>query len=736
MRPLLPVLAAALLGGTMLAPASAAEVFNRLATFPVVRNLPNGADPAKPTVAEIITVSEDGNLLVYTDSPRGALGFVDITDPANPKPAGFLPIGGEPTSVKIVDGKAMAAVNTSKSFTEPSGTIAVVDLATKTIDSTCELGGQPDSIASSPDKAFLAIVLENERDESINDAAIPQLPSGNLTIVPMKAGIPDCAAKTVVDLRNLSPIAPEDAEPEFVDINSRNEAVVTLQENNHIAVVDLATGKLVANFSAGAVDLDKIDVKRDGIIALTGSKKGALREPDAVKWLDDNRFVTANEGDWKGGSRGFTIFTKDGKVDFESGATLEHEIVRIGHYPEKRNSKGNEVEGMEVGSFGGDKLIFVGSERASVVAVYRDKGPGMAPERLQILPAGGVGPEGLLAIPGRDLFVTASETDVHKDGGPGSMVTVFRRADGAPAYPTLVSANGADGLPIAWGAISGTAADPATPGKLYAVTDSFYAQGRILTIDTSKTPAEITAATTVTRDGEPAKNLDLEGIAVRSGGGLWLASEGNPERKENPTNSTLFRVDAKGAIEEIVELPESLKAGATRFGFEGVAVTGSGAEETVWIAVQREWKDDPKGMVKILAYKPSTKAWSAVHYPLDSVAGGWVGLSEITAVGPSSFVVIERDNLVGAPAKIKRLVRFSLDGAEPAPLGGALPVVKKTLVRDLLPDLMAPGGYVLDKVESFAVDKNGDAVFITDNDGVDGSSGETQLVRLGKMKLD
>src|SRR5690606_7893892 len=142
---------------------------------------------------------------------------------------------------------------------------------------------------------------------------------------------------TVVDLRNLSPVAPEDAEPEFVDVNGRNEAIVTLQENNHIALVDLASGKVVKHFSAGAVDLDKIDIKRDGVIALTGSKKGVAREPDAVKWLDDDRFVTANEGDWKGGSRGFTIFNKSGEVEFESGATLEHEVVRIGHYPEKRN---------------------------------------------------------------------------------------------------------------------------------------------------------------------------------------------------------------------------------------------------------------------------------------------------------------------------------------------------------------------------------------------------------------
>jgi hypothetical protein len=52
-----------------------------------------------------------------------------------------------------------------------------------------------------------------------------------------------------------------------------------------------------------------------------------------------------------------------------------------------------------------------------------------------------------------------------------------------------------------------------------------------------------------------------------------------------------------------------------------------------------------------------------------------------------------------------------------------------------MPELAAPGGFVLDKVESFAVDSAGDALIITDNDGVDDHSGETQFVRLGKLQL-
>jgi len=724
-------LAALLLAGTALS-SQAAEVFNRIATFNVVDNLPTGADPAKSTVAEIITATADGNTLVYTDSPGKRIGLVDITDPKMPKAAGTIDLGGEPTSTVVAGNNALVGVVTSESKANPSGHLAIVDLATKTVTATCDLGGQPDSLAKSPDGKFLAIAIENERDEEINDAAIPQLPGGSLAAFSIgENGSVDCATKKVIDVTGLAAIAPEDPEPELVDINSKNEAVLTLQENNHIVVADLATGKVVSHFPAGTVDLANIDTEKDGIISLTGKMDAVPREPDAVQWLDDDRFVTANEGDWKGGSRGFTIFKKDGTVEFESGPAFEYVTVRLGHYPEKRNKKGNEPEGAEVATFGGDRLIFIGSERASLVGVYKDEGAGKAPTFLQALP-GGIGPEGLLAIPARNLFVTASETDLREDGLIGSVVTVYQRGEGTPAYPTIVSADDANGLPFPWTALSGAVADATTPGKLYAVIDSVSTQGRILTIDATRKPAVITGGITVTKDGKPAELLDLEGIALSSDGGFWLASEGNPEREKNKTQSMLLKVDAAGKILEEIAIPEALAANATRFGFEGVTVVGSGNDETVWLAVQREWKDDPKGMTKLLAYKPADKSWGAVHYPLDKSEKGWVGLSEITAV-PGGFIVIERDNQVGRDAKIKKLTFVSLNGVSPAPLGGALPVVAKKDLHDLMPELTAPGGYVLDKVESFAVDSAGDAYIITDNDGVDGHSGETQFIGLGKL---
>lgn len=710
---------------------AAGPYFHRVATFEAHRNVPAGRNVSKKSVAEIVAVSADGMTLAYTDGEQMGIGLIDIRNPAQPKPAGFLPVEGEPTSVAIAHGKVLAAVNSTKDFAQPTGHLAVFDLASRKAQGTCPLFGQPDSIALDKGGRHAVIVMENERDEKFNKGAIPQLPGGNLTIIPLSAtGMPDCTRSHPVALNGLAEIAPDDAEPELVKVNAQGIAVVTLQENNHIVLVDVAKRQVIQHFSAGAVDLKEIDRTRDGIINPSESAKGLLREPDAVAWLDNTRFVTANEGDYKGGSRSISIFNTDGKVEWDSGNFLDHEAMRLGHYPEGRSAaKGNEPEGVEVGVFGKDTLIFVGSERSSLVTVWRDRGAGKAPEYLQALPAGS-GPEGLTAIPQRGLLVVASEND----GAARSSVMIYQQGADVPAYPTLMSSDSPAGPPIPWGAISGTTADRKQAGRLFAVTDSVYATTRILEIDTNFTPALITNAMTVTKDGKPV-GYDGEGIAQRADGGFWVASEGDPDKKPAPLRNMLFRLNAKAEVQEEIELPEALARHATRFGFEGVTITGTGDQEVVWLAVQREWKDDPKGFTKILRYTPATKTWGVLHYPLEAAKaeGGWVGLSEITAVGADTFVVIERDNQFGDSA-LKTLHSFSVAGLTAGAPGDAkVPVVSKRLLRNLVPDLQKPHGYVLDKVESFAVDSAGQAFAITDNDGVDGSNGETQFLRLGVL---
>ncbi|MCB5409142.1 esterase-like activity of phytase family protein [Pseudogemmobacter faecipullorum] len=707
----------------LLASPALADSFNRIASFPVAANMAGGEDKARETSAEIISVSEDGNVLIYTDSPLGVVGLIDISDARAPKPLGNVALKGEPTTAHIIGGKAFVGVNTSESYTSPSGHLAVIDMATAQQVASCDLGGQPDSVAVAPDGSFLAVAIENERDEEAGDGGLPQMPAGYVVKLPLLQGEADCASLQKIDLTGLAEVGGEDPEPEFVDINGAGEIVVTLQENNHIVVIG-ADGAVAHHFPAGAVVLENVDSKTDGRLDFTTTTDPIPREPDAVKWVDADHFATSNEGDWKGGSRGFTIWKKDGTVVYDAGNSLEHAIAEIGHYPEKRSkSKGVEIEGMEFARFGDVPYLFVLSERGSVAAVY-DVTDLAAPKLTQLLPSG-ISPEGAVAIPARNLLVTANEADLGEDGAARAHVMIYELSDAAPAYPML-SSKGADRL-IGWGALGALASVEGREGRLFAASDSVYsAMPSIYEIDITQSPAQIIGQTLITRGGQAAQKLDIEGLTSDGEGGFWLASEGNAEKL---VPHAILQVNGQGEIKREISLPVELLAHQTRFGAEGIAKVG----DTLWLAMQREWGDDVKGQVKLLSYNLASEEWGAVAYPLEEKGEGWMGLSELTVHGDYAYV-IERDNLIGDQAKVKKIFRVKLADLQPVQPGEPLPLVAKEEMRDLIPELKAlTNGYVVDKVEGLAFDHEGNAWIITDNDGVDDSSGETLFWNAGKL---
>ena len=741
--------------------------FRRIAHFPVFLN----TDVDDETVAEIVAASEDGRTLVYTDGQTENVGFVDITDPAQPAADGVVAVDGEPTSVAVAGSYVLAGVNTSESFVAPSGALQVIDLVTRTVVRTIDLGGQPDSIAVSPDRRYAVVVIENERDEDLGDGAPPQAPGGFAVIVDLVGEVADWTTR-MIDLTGIATLFPADPEPEYVDINEINQAVISLQENNHLVIVDLASGMVIADFSAGTVDLIQVDDNENDLIEQTASLDDVPREPDAVAWTALDRIATADEGDLDGGSRGFTIFDTLGNTVFEAGNSVEHLMARIGHYPEDRSeNKGNEPEAVEFGDFGDSHYLFVGSERSSVVVVYHLT-DGAAPQLVQVLPAS-TAPEGLLALPQRDLLVVASEEDA-RDDKVRSTISIYQRFQGGSQYPRITSTNRENGTPIPWAALSGLALHPTDPDVAYTVHDSFYRRSRIYTLDLASEPARIVAELELSdrddvlrnaltqlagqlpgaEDFDPddlidvdgAVNLDPEGVAVREGGGFWLASEGSgnlmagvsdPEDRPFRSPNLLLGIADNGTIDRVVLLPTALTANQLRFGFEGVTVGGDGA---VYVAFQRAWQDagDPADRVRIGRWADG--AWSFAFYPLDDATspnGGWVGLSDLTDLGDDTFAVIERDNQGGPDATVKRIYTFSTDGvafaAEGAP--GGFPALTKTLATDLIADghLGTTGGPVLEKWEGLLALPDGSALIVNDNDGVDDSNGETQLLRINAL---
>ena len=758
------------------------DSFKRIATLP---NYVSNDNLGDETVSEIVAATEDGMWLVYTDSPLEQLGFVDISDPANPMhaiPPGKFDLPGEPTSVAVLGNDyALASVNTSASLTDTSGVLIVIDISDLDNGNVVqvaehELSGQPDAIAISPDGQYAAVAIENERDEEIcvggsfdggavpedDDVAeaacengggviggLPQTkfgnPPGYLDVVDLSDSDPANWTVSKVDVTGLADYAPGDPEPEFVDINNRNEAVVTLQENNHIVIVDLEALEVTSDFPLGTVDLVGIDATEDDIISLSESLDDVPREPDAVAWVGD-RIATANEGDLFGGSRGFSIFNRNGQIVFDTGNRFEKLAVQHGHYPEGRSeNKGSEPESIEYGRFNGTDHLFVGSERGSFVAVYSLAGRG-APRFEQFLP-GPLGPEGVLAIPGRNLLVVSGEED-DPDFGVRSSIMIYEYGPGAPTYPQIVSNSG---NPTPFSALSGMDALP--NGDVLAVWDSFYADSRVFRIDPDRTPARVKGSTAIVGG---TGNYDPEGIAIAPDRTWWIASEGN---RTGTRLNRLLQVSRNGVVLQEIGLPAKIEAcraaeraadgniGSHSAGFEGVAILPQRRGYKLLVAQQRGWDyttmgcedldDDPDGsnpsepsQTRIWIYDPSTGEWRHVAWELAPVPANasWSGLSEITRTEDGDYVIIERDNRTGDFAELKTLVKVSGDD-----FADGITADEKSVV-DIIPALEANNGWISDKPEGTAITRDGRILLVTDNDGVDDWSGETWFIDLGELE--
>ncbi|MGO4956307.1 esterase-like activity of phytase family protein [Luteococcus sp. Sow4_B9] len=709
----------------------AAGSFQRVSTFPAYLN----ASKDEVAVAEISTITPDGKTVIYTDAAGKRIGFVDLRDPANPKPLGTVAVPGEPTSVYATGDKILVCVDkTDGNFTDPKGSMLVFDLKSRELLREIDLGGQPDSIDVSPDGRWAAIAIENQRDEEftpegLEEGDIPQPPAGFLASLELTADVADWQVKRT-DLTGLQGmVANTDPEPEYVKFSPDGSRVaLTMQENNHIAIIDPRAQKVLNHFSAGTATVDGVDTKKDGVINPTDSIT-APREPDSIGWVDGRHVAIANEGDWKGGTRGWTIFdATSGKVTWDAGNSLEQAVIANGHWPEGRAAKkGVEPEGLAVATFNGKRYAFVGSERANVVAVYDVSKPSK-PRYLQMLPSTN-GPEGLLPVPSRNLLVVSSEVDEAENNIRATVQTYQFSRKAKPAYPQISATHD-----IAWGALGALTADPKKPGLLWSATDAAYKDTRILQIEATGSqakgkgkqaqPARITREIPVTKDGKQA-SYDVEGIWLkRDRSGFWLGVEG----AKGPENM-LVETDARGAVLREVTLPEGYTAKLGKQGIEGITGTADGS--VLYVAMQREAKGED--VTRIGRYDVKAGTCTFYGYQLEStdVEGDWIGLSEIHLLDQDTLAVIERDKLNGPDASIKRIYTVDIKGKGVAD-GQLLPVLAKELAVDVLPHLQATKGWTQEKLEGMTVDARGDLYVITDNDGVDDNNGETVFLNLGR----
>ncbi|MFP4009054.1 MAG: esterase-like activity of phytase family protein, partial [Spirulinaceae cyanobacterium] len=641
------------------------------------------------------------------------VGIIDIRDPRNPQKLAIVDVSalGEPTAIAITPNNQYALVSILDTSSEEianqqPGTLIFIDLEQGNIAGQIQLGGiGPDNLKVTPNGRLAVIAIEDEEDED----SLPGDRPGSIDVVTLDYDNPNQSTVNNIglDLMGIDGVNyATDPQPEFVAISpDATTAAISLQENNAIALLDLSAQTVNRVFSTGVAS-HTADLIEDGEIRFNQAFQGR-REPDSIAFTSDGRYLlTANEGDTDlerfgdnvySGGRGWTIFDLEGNVVYDSGSSLEQIAAEYGQYPEGRSeNRGIEVEGIEVGRFGDRDYAFVASERGSFLAIY-DLSDITDPQLINFYPTG-LAPEGIVALPQRNLVLTANEDDGTIDffqANPG------RSQSYTPMQPLLKSANET----TYFGALSGMAIAPGNPNQIYAVPDNAMSPSRIFTLMVAGPEATVSEAMMLQKDGQPAA-YDLEGIAINPNGGFWLVSEGdNREGRESP--NLLIQASDRGEILAEIPLPEAAANQITRFGFEGVTTNADGS--MVYVAVQRAFEGE--NMVRIGAYDTRSETWDFYYYPLDSDnAAGWVGLSEIALDTDGSLIVIERDNQGGENkarnVRVKRLYRFSLDNLAPGD------TVEKELVRDLVVE----DNWYEEKVEGLAVSDRGYWI-VSDNDG-------------------
>lgn len=708
---------------------------NERGPFALVHHLPVDG------VAEIVTATPNGLTLLYTSADAGALGMVDITDPARPVllPRVDVRLGGvgEPTSVAISpDGHyAVVTLRLDDDVTNPRrGFLRVYDVrnprAVKHVKDL-SVGIGPDSLAlAGSGKTLRAVIaIEDEETDAKGDATLGGQRPGRIDVVGLQdlygGASSGLQSIELVDALQALPGAlyPADPQPEFVSLSPNGRtAAVTLQENNAVALIDLSDprrARLLRVLSAGTVTrTGNADLQRDKEIAFQDSFTGR-REPDAVTWVSNDVFALANEGDGKKGpdgtlpgGRGFTLMNTRGDVVYETGERTEQRALLRGHYPDSRSAaKGVEIEGVTSARFGDRPYLLVGSERGAFLEVHEVSDP-KQPRFVQWLPTG-LSPEGITTVTrradGQQLAVTANE-------GDGSINLYRFHATGAPLDEPQIVARDAS---MPWGALSGLTTDGT---HLYAVPDNAFAQSRIWRLNMAEARqgrVVIDQVTPLTDNGRPLK-LDPEGIA-RVADGFWIASEG-----ATVDGNELVKVNAAGVLQQRVKLPASVQAlfasAKTSTGFEGVTASADG--QTLYMAVQRGY-DLNKPQAAILKLHPPTMAWTSALVPLDQHSRDaktyWMGLSEIQLTDDGRLLLLERDKGGGEGhainAEVKRI--YSVHAADV--VDGA--VLKKTLVKDLRKDFT----WLHEKAEGMVVHQ-GELWVVNDNDG----AGWTRLLNAGR----
>ena len=282
--------------------------------------------------AEIVAHDPQTQRLFVVNGANSAIDVLDVTDPSNPTLLFSIDIeayGDQANSVDVCNGLVAAAVQAD--IKTDNGTVEFFDANGAHLKSV-PAGALPDMLTFTPNCD--RVLAANEGEPNSYNQVDSVDPEGSVTIVDLRGGIAGATSNTIgfgglsldpgVRIFGPNATAAQDLEPEYiaVDHNSKT-AWVTLQENNAIAILDIASGTFtdvvplgLKNHSLAANKLDPSD--RDGPGGTAAINIGnwpvfGMYQPDSIaslKYRNDTFLITANEGD----AREYTGFVEEIRV--------------------------------------------------------------------------------------------------------------------------------------------------------------------------------------------------------------------------------------------------------------------------------------------------------------------------------------------------------------------------------------------------------------------------------------
>lgn len=263
---------------------------------------------------EIVVFDPESKRVFSTNGTDNRVDIIDLTDPQSPAIIGQVPVSGNINSVAVKNGVVAIAVAQG---TLPGHVWLCNTNGEALLPSGIEVGYLPDMVVFTPDG--LKILTANEGEPSADYSLDPE---GSISIIDISQGVSNYTVSTAdfsayigqeqnlrdQGIRIFGPgaNAAQDLEPEYIAISEDGLfAYVSLQENNAMAVVNIATATVTGIFPLGYKDhslprnaFDPSD--RDGGIQINTWPVFGMYQPDAIGCITlggITYIVTANEGD-------------------------------------------------------------------------------------------------------------------------------------------------------------------------------------------------------------------------------------------------------------------------------------------------------------------------------------------------------------------------------------------------------------------------------------------------------